>query len=168
MVHILLINPALAYSSWNASLDKPSPDSLFIRLGLAYLAGALKQKGHSVTLIDLRAISGWDEYEKLVKERVPDFIGISIHSVEFSIAAEAAKRARKVLPKVKIVAGGIHPTMFPKECMETGVFDYVLRGEGEISFPLLVENPSHFPKVFWGKTPDLNAIPFPDREMGAE
>jgi radical SAM superfamily enzyme YgiQ (UPF0313 family) len=165
MANVLLINPALAYSDWKSPLDKPSPDSLFIRLGLAYLASSLKQKGHDVSLIDLRTISGWDEYEKLVRERVPEFMGISIHSVEFSIAVEAAKRAKKVLPKAKIVAGGIHPTMFPKECIDMGTFDYVLQGEGEISFPLLVENPSHFPKVFWGKTPDLNAIPFPDREM---
>lgn len=60
MANVLLVNPALAYSRGNAPLDKPSPDSLFIRLGLAYLAGALKQRGHNVTLIDLRAISGWE------------------------------------------------------------------------------------------------------------
>jgi hypothetical protein len=44
---ILLVNPALAYSGWNADLSKPSPDSSFIRLGIAYLAGALKARGTS-------------------------------------------------------------------------------------------------------------------------
>ncbi len=163
MAKVMLVNPALAYSGWNADLKKLSPDSIFIRLGIAYLAGALKAKGHEVSLADLRTLSGWNEYAQLVKKLSPDFIGISIHSVEFSIAVEAAKTAKKVLPKVKIVAGGIHPTMFPKECIDTGAFDYVLQGEGEISFPLLVEEPSRFLKCFWGETPDLDKIPFPER-----
>ncbi len=162
---VLLINPALAYSTWNADLKKPSPDSLFIRLGLAYLASSLRQRGHEVSLIDLRTISGWDEYERLVKGLSPDFVGISIHSIEFSIAVEAAKRSKRVLTKAITVAGGIHPTMFPKECIDTGVFDYVLQGEGEITFPEFINNPSKFPKIFWGETPDLNHIPFPDREI---
>lgn len=163
--NVLLVNPALAYSTWNADLAKPSPDSVFIRLGLAYLAGALKAKGHEVSLADLRMLSGWGEYEQLVEKLSPDFVGISIHSVEFSIAVKAAKIAKKVLPKVIVIAGGVHPTMFPETCVQTGVFDYILRGEGEISFPLLIENPSNFPKVFWGETPDLDMIPFPDREI---
>ncbi len=165
MAKVLLVNPALAYSTWNADLDKPSPDSLFIRLGLAYLSSALKAKGHEVSLADMRTLSGWNEYVQLVGEVSPDFIGISIHSVEFSIAVEAAKMAKRVLPEVKIVAGGVHPTMFPQECIDSGVFDCVLQGEGEISFPLLVENPSHFPKIFWGETPELDKVSFPDREI---
>jgi radical SAM superfamily enzyme YgiQ (UPF0313 family) len=165
MAKVLLVNPAIAYSTWNADLSRPSPDSIFIRLGLAYLAGALKARGHQVSLADLRTLSGWSEYAQLVREESPDFLGISMHSVEFSIAVKAAEMAREMLPDIKIVAGGIHPTMFPGECLETGAFDYVLKGEGEISFPKLVEDPSVFPREFWGETPDLDLIPFPDREI---
>lgn len=165
MAKVLLVNPALAYSTWNADLDNPSPDSLFIRLGLAYISSALKAKGYEVLLADLRTLKGWEEYAQLVEKVSPDFIGISIHSVEFSIAVESAKVAKSVLPGVKIVAGGIHPTMFPQECIDTGVFDYVIQGEGEISFPLLVEEPSRFPEIFWGETPDLDTLSFPDREI---
>lgn len=165
MAKVLLVNPAIAYSKWNADLSKPSPDSIFIRLGLAYLAGALKTSGHSVALADLRTLSGWNDYVRQVREFAPDFIGISIHSVEFSVAVKAAELSRGVMPGVRIVAGGIHPTMFPAECLETGAFDYVMKGEGEISFPRLIEEPSAFPREFWGETPDLDLIPFPDREI---
>lgn len=165
MAKVLLVNPALAYSDWKADLKKPSPDSVFIRLGLAYLAGALKAKGHEVSLADLRTLSGWREFTEIVKKVSPDFVGISMHSVEFSIAVEAAKTAKKALPGITVIAGGIHPTMFPQECLDTGVFDYVLQGEGEISLPMLVENPSNFPRYFWGETPNLDEIPFPDREI---
>ncbi len=56
---------------------------------------------------------GWDEYEDMVKKISPEFIGISIHSVEFSYAIEAGKRGKKILPKVIVVAGGIHPHNVP-------------------------------------------------------
>ncbi|UCH43945.1 MAG: B12-binding domain-containing radical SAM protein [Nitrospiraceae bacterium] len=165
MAKVLLVNPALAYGTWNADLKKPSPDNIFIRLGLAYLAGALNARGHEVVLADLRAMTGWSHYEEMVRKVSPDFIGISMHSVEFSYAVEAGQRAKKIFPHVMVVAGGIHPTMFPDECLDTGAFDFVLQGEGEISFPLLVEDPSKFPEKFWGEVPDLNEIPFPDREI---
>jgi anaerobic magnesium-protoporphyrin IX monomethyl ester cyclase len=165
MANVLLVNPALAYSGWNANFNNPSPDTVFIRLGIAYLAGALKARGHSVTLADLRMLSGWGEYRRLVEHVSPEFVGISIHSVEFTTAIEAARQAKSILTGVKTIAGGVHPTMFPEECVESGVFDYIMKGEGEVSLPLLVEDPSRFPKIFWGDTPDLDRIPFPDREV---
>ncbi len=58
MAKVLLVNPALAYGTWDANLKQPSPDNIFIRLGLAYLASALKAKGHEVYLADLRTLSG--------------------------------------------------------------------------------------------------------------
>ncbi|MEW6721163.1 MAG: radical SAM protein [Thermodesulfobacteriota bacterium] len=165
MATVLLVNPALAYSEWNADLRKPSPDSVFIRLGLASLSGALKERGHTVKLADLRMLMGWEEYEKLVERVSPDFVGISVHSVEFGYATEAARRAKRIVPRAKTVVGGVHPTMFPEECLEREEFDYVLKGEGEVSLPLLVEKPSRFPREFWGETPDLDRVPFPDREL---
>lgn len=165
MAKVLLVNPALAYSSWKADLTRPSPDSVFIRLGLAYLAGALRGRGHETRLADLRTLSGWEEYAEIVKDFRPEFLGVSIHSVEHSYAVKAAQIAKKAHPPITAVAGGIHPTMFPEACLETGAFDHVIQGEGEISFPELAENPSDFPAVFWGKTPDLDKVPFPDREI---
>ena len=165
MAKIVLVNPSLAYSTWNADIKKPSPDNLFIRLGIAYLAAALKAKGHSVVLADLRTLSGWRQYTELLKTAAPQFVGISIHSVEFSIALEAARIAKETVPGVTTIAGGIHPTMFPEECLSTGAFDFVIQGEGELSLPKLIDNPGDFPRHFWGETPDLDALPFPDREI---
>lgn len=165
MKKVLLVNPAIAYSSWKANLDSSSPDNVFIRLGLAYLAGALIKRGHEVSLIDLRVLSGWTEFEQEVARIAPDVAGISIHTIEMPFAREAAERIKKVSPGSLIVAGGIHPTMFSEECLQTGLFDYVMKGEGEISFPDFVEEPSRFPEIFWGESPDLNQIPFPVRDV---
>jgi radical SAM superfamily enzyme YgiQ (UPF0313 family) len=159
---ILLINPGLAFHGWSSDTKRPSPGSTCTRLGLAYLAGALKARGHAVELVDLEALPGWEEYERIVGRLYPDFIEISIHSLEFANAVEAARRAKTVVPRVKTIAAGLHPTMFPEECVEQDAFDYVLKGDGEISLPLLVEAPSRFPRVVHGETACLEDIPAPD------
>lgn len=165
MARVVLVNPSIVYSTWNANMNQPSPDTLFIRLGLAYLSAALKEAGHSVELLDLRMLSGWEEFEERVKKMKPDFLGASVHSIEISIAKEAASRAKRVSPGLKTVAGGPHPCAYPEDLAGDGAFDYVLRGEGEVSLPKLVENPGAFDSVFWGETPDLDRIPHPDREI---
>jgi len=165
MAKVILINPAIVYSRWGAHLSDGSPDSLFIRLGLAYLSAALKANGHEVSLLDFRMLSGWEEYETQLLAQKPDFIGVSVHTIELSIALEAAQRAKRLLPHIKTVAGGPHPTEFPDSVLKNGHFDFVLRGEGEVSLPKLVENPKNFESIFWGETPDLNAIAQPDRDL---
>ena len=39
--------------------------------------------------------------------------------------------AKELNPEIKIIAGGTHPTLDPIGTMKTGVYDYVVRGEGE-------------------------------------
>lgn len=50
--------------------------------------------------------------------------------------AEAVKRFH---PDCKIVVGGHHPTSLPESVLEHPVVDFVLRGEGEVSMPILAE-----------------------------
>ena len=42
-------------------------------------------------------------------------------------------------PDCKIVLGGHHPTALPQSVMESSAVDFVLRGEGEVSMPLLAK-----------------------------
>jgi radical SAM superfamily enzyme YgiQ (UPF0313 family)/GT2 family glycosyltransferase len=165
MKTILLVNPALAYSKWAAPMYPPSPDNLFTRLGLAYLASALKKEGHRVELADLRTMQGWEDYVTQLNHVRPDFVGITMHSVEYSIALKAARLAKEHIRGTLVVAGGIHATMFPNECIASGAFDYVICGEGEITFPKLINRPDAFGKITWGEPPDLDQIPFPDRTL---
>jgi len=166
MAKVTLVNPQIAVSSWDPKFG--NLDSTSIRLGLAYLSACLKKAGHVVELIDLRLLKGWDAYEKLVMWQKPDFLAVSMHTCEYKIAIECCRRAKKLDPDITTIAGGIHATMFPEDCLRTNVVDFVVKGEGEVSFPKLVENPKQFPSVFWGETPDLNAIPFPDRELWSD
>jgi anaerobic magnesium-protoporphyrin IX monomethyl ester cyclase len=157
------VNPQISSTSWHPPLG--GTDSTSIRLGLAHLSASLKKAGHEVKLIDLRLLKGWKDYKTLLKAWQPEFLGVAMHTCEFDIAIECCKRAKALNPDIITILGGIHPTMYPNKCLETGVIDFVLRGEGEISFPKLIENPDKFPRSFWGETPDLNKLPFPDRDL---
>ena len=49
----------------------------------------------------------------------------------FKSAQNVAEIAKELNPEIKIIAGGTHPTLDPIGTMKTGVYDYVIRGEGE-------------------------------------
>jgi radical SAM superfamily enzyme YgiQ (UPF0313 family) len=53
-------------------------------------------------------------------------------------ALETAESVKAFNPSCKTVIGGHHPTALPHSVMENSAVDYVIRGEGEASMPLLV------------------------------
>ena len=52
-------------------------------------------------------------------------------------AIQTAEAVKSYHPHCKIVLGGHHPTAFPQSVMESTAVDFVVRGEGEVSMPLL-------------------------------
>jgi anaerobic magnesium-protoporphyrin IX monomethyl ester cyclase len=52
-------------------------------------------------------------------------------------AIQTAEAVKAYYPKCKIVMGGHHPTAMPQAVMESAAVDFVVRGEGEVSMPLL-------------------------------
>ena len=66
--------------------------------GLAHLSSAAKAKGHQIDLIDLRALSGWDEFREELLGRRPDVLALTMMSVDFNPATEAARVIKEVLP----------------------------------------------------------------------
>jgi anaerobic magnesium-protoporphyrin IX monomethyl ester cyclase len=75
---------------------------------------------------------------KIAKDKDPFLIGISsLFTAYFNSVIKTAKIIKKFLPDCKIVVGGHHPTQIPEAVMECHEIDYVIRGEGEMSMPLL-------------------------------
>jgi radical SAM superfamily enzyme YgiQ (UPF0313 family) len=54
-----------------------------------------------------------------------------------ALATAAAVKAQH--PSSTVVLGGHHPTVLPEHALASPAVDYVLRGEGEVSLPLLAE-----------------------------
>lgn len=118
--------------------------------------------------------------------RQPFLVGISsLFSAYHDMAMALAAAIRHRNPRAKIVMGGHHPTLFPGQVIASPDIDYVLRGEGEHTLPLLcrairentaVENipgiafqvPEQSPQAggpviqppYWA--PDLSRLPLPD------
>jgi len=162
-----LIYPGIAGYGFN-SLGK-GMEAGWVSHGLAPLSSAAKAHGFDIDLIDLRALSGWDAFREELTRRRPDGTALTMMSVDYNPATEAARIVKEVLPNVPVIVGGPHPTIMVEEVAEIPAFDYIVTREGEITFPWLLgclrdgQRPEG--RVFEGEMPDLDALPFPDREL---
>lgn len=165
---ILLIQPPF-YGFQNITSNR-------LYLGLAYLGAVLEKDGHDVLILNgefyFEKISGENEeitinenayrknftknhyvYEKILKDIIgfkPDVIAISFMTAGSTSAYYLAGHIRGIIPKIPLIAGGIHPTLVPDEPLGHG-FDYVIRGEGEITILKLINHISE-------KTSDISKI----------
>jgi radical SAM superfamily enzyme YgiQ (UPF0313 family) len=115
------------------------PHNRYPPLGLAYLAAALRDRGHSVRIRDAAEYLSIDEFRAELMSSTPRILGISVLSVHYEKALAAAKIAKQIDPQIIIVFGGAHPTAVPLDCAQQPEIDYIVTGEGEEIFPLLVE-----------------------------
>ncbi|MBF0378988.1 MAG: B12-binding domain-containing radical SAM protein [Desulfamplus sp.] len=77
---------------------------------------------------------------KIVRDKKPFLVGISSLFTPYSNYAEkTAQAVKEFYPNCKIVMGGHHPTVLPQEVMKCSAVDFVLRGEGEMSMPMLAK-----------------------------
>ena len=77
----------------------------------------------------------FDLLEKRICSAQPDFIGISVNFTPyFDMALKAAQVCKSIFPGIPIIAGGHHATSEPASVLNSGFFDYVVLGEGELSF----------------------------------
>jgi anaerobic magnesium-protoporphyrin IX monomethyl ester cyclase len=137
--------------------------------GLAHLSSAAKAHGFDINLIDLRALAGWDEFGAELRRRRPDVAALTMMSVDYNPATQAARIVKETLPEAITLVGGPHPTIMVEEVAEIADFDYIVTREGEITFPWLLgelrDGRRPESRVLEGEMPDLDALPFPDREL---
>jgi radical SAM superfamily enzyme YgiQ (UPF0313 family) len=104
-------------------------------IGCLYLAAALEHRGHAARIHDANVDP--NPLSDVVDDFAPDVIGVSFTTgcvaSSFSIARRFGNDGRVLM------AGGIHPTYQPRECIEAG-FDIVARGESEDTLPDVLEN----------------------------
>lgn len=67
-------------------------------------------------------------------------VGISaLFTPYFQEVLKVAESVKRFHPTCRIVIGGHHPAAFPRSAMEHSAIDFIIRGEGEISMPLLAK-----------------------------
>jgi radical SAM superfamily enzyme YgiQ (UPF0313 family) len=105
---------------------------------LTSLAGNVDDH-HQVAVADLilshRRVR--ETIHKLFREFNPDLVGLSVMTFQRRTAHRIVDLARTLKPGVKIVVGGYDPSLAPEAYEGMGV-DYIVRGEGEVTFRELV------------------------------
>jgi len=101
---------------------------------LTSLAGNIDAH-HGVAVADLILSRGSvrETLIRLIHEFSPEVIGLSVMTFQRRTAGRIIDLARALKPAVKIVVGGYDPSLAPEAYEKIGV-DYMVRGEGEITF----------------------------------
>jgi anaerobic magnesium-protoporphyrin IX monomethyl ester cyclase len=165
-VNIVLVTPEVQFT-FKALHINPPP------LGLMYLAGYIKQQGHSVKILKTNSLKERDIFKF-------DVIGIGTDTSRFGRAIELARQAKKY--GKYIIMGGYHPTFSDREIIKKGLVDCIVRGEGEIvlgNVMSALENGNSFSDIAaityrkngriyinpgMGLVEDLDSLPYPLRE----
>jgi len=126
------------------------------RVNLPLLA-ALTPPGHTVTIVD--------------EANAPDDTNQDVELVGITVMTDLALRAYHIADTyrrkaVKVVMGGIHPTVLPDEALEHA--DAVVAGEAEYVWPRLISDADsgNMQRLYRaGKMTDLQGLPKPRRDL---
>jgi len=149
---------------------------------LLYIAQILEKNGDDVNVLDFAAESF--SKEKLRKAlQTADVVGMTILSFSLKNSIEIIKLIKKLKPQIKIIIGGPHCTLFPKESLEITQADISVQGEGEkiiINIKQAIKgeiNFSEIPGIYYRENKkirkgapiqlikNLDTIPFPNRDF---
>ena len=153
-------------------------------LALTSLAASVKK--HDVHILDLilKKPAVKKNIDDTISRYDPEIIGLSAMTFQFDTLLRIASYIKANYPAIKIVIGGYHATLMYKEITESDTelpIDFVVRGEGEITFAALIDeleqtSPdfqsinglSYRSQGFWTHNPkrdltDITKLPLPDR-----
>ncbi len=140
-------------------------------LGILYLSSYLKKYGHTARVIDVTAEGRTlVEILEIIKAENPRIIGISSMTTSIMSAVRLADSIKEMFgDKFQVGLGGVHLCVDPEFVNRFPVFDFGVSGEGEKTFEELVRKAKKGERIkglIQGEMiEDLNALPFPAREM---
>jgi radical SAM superfamily enzyme YgiQ (UPF0313 family) len=188
---VLIYPPAVVADQALTGTNRPV---VFLPLGIMYIAASLREQGHEVTIIDARlsaTISAFKNGQslfgdplELIIDRIaslqPDVVGISNNFyLDVPVVESLASEIKRRLNKVSVVVGGHTATAIASEYALNKDIDFIIKGEGEHKFPLVLNRISAETtisqiedKIIDGSvdnTPyfisDLDSLPFPAYDL---
>lgn len=115
----------------------------FESLGLGYLMSVCRQAGHEVEYIHYRAEDPYFDTKnkrlsfasvaRAVADTRPELLAFSCVTDNYRYQLHVAAEAKRLLPEVPTVFGGVHPTAVPERVLRRPEVDAVAIGEAEIS-----------------------------------
>jgi anaerobic magnesium-protoporphyrin IX monomethyl ester cyclase len=136
VIKILLVNPSCLDTRIS------SEDDMVVPIGLYYLGALLIENGFDTQILNLSEYRQNPilNFKNALTTRDFDVIGFSVSNPNRWNAIEAAKLAKENIPDVKIAFGGPCATFLDRHLFKTcPELDFIVKGEGEISFLELVK-----------------------------
>lgn len=144
---VVLISPPEQHALMEAG-DRPN-------MGLLYLAGSLRDNGHTTVISDLNH----DSYDQLkVKLEDADFIGITTVTPYIDWIENFSMHLKHNYPKKVLIAGGPHATNSEEGL---GYFDIIVKGEGELAILDIVNGEAENRIIRKPWTEHLDKLPIP-------
>ena len=142
---VVLVQPNMKWMNWNW---KTSWDIHPLNL---CLLGAPIKDDYNVTIVDANLENYTPEqFKQVIVNLNPDLVGLTLLTNEYAeVAHIGAKLIREVNPEIITVLGGVYATVSYKAIYSDSNLDYICVGEGEYSFPELLNylnGKSKFPK----------------------
>lgn len=151
-------------------------------LGLLYVSEILENDGDIITILDFSAES-FNEQKLINEVKKADVIGMTILSYSLKSSIEIIKIIKRDQPRIKVIIGGPHCTLFPKKVLEEINADISVQGDGE-EIILDIKNAilgnkdfAEIPGIYYKENgqikkgaeleliKDLNSIPIPSRTL---
>lgn len=107
----------------------------------AALLGAVLKDNYQISLLDSN-INNYSKEQTIEKIQAykPDVVGISCMSMQYTKNfQEMARLVKSASLDIKVVVGGIYPTLLPNVLIKNENVDFAVLGEGERRLPLLLE-----------------------------
>ncbi|MEE2830578.1 MAG: cobalamin-dependent protein, partial [Myxococcota bacterium] len=152
-------------------------------LPFGYLKAGLDPLRYDVRILDCaleRLGPESPELGRWLEGFAPDLVGLSTWSPMFPEVLALLDTVRRCLPEAVTVLGGAHPSSYAERCLECPQVDYVVAGEAQRAFAVLVDELqrsrprlSKVPGLVWRKKngslgrnemerPELDSIALPD------
>lgn len=149
---------------WPPIPNGPLNFVIYPSMGMAYLDSVLREK-FEVQIVDANLLHPTIEFYKwynegkygeerargieegilkkmiTITERTnPEILGVGSWTYNMPFIAEFTREFKARNPDIPLILGGINPTLIPDETLQTLPYvDYLVRGEGEYTFPELVQ-----------------------------
>lgn len=139
-------------------------------LGILYLAGWLREKGHDVSIIDLAGVDDWKSKLDLEYEHeLADIIGFTATTPQYNVSKEIMNHIKFFSCDQKFVIGGIHTTSLVHanelNFLNDG-FDSYCIGEGFNTVLRMAEDYPNLKRMYTEPIiKDVNELPFAARDL---
>lgn len=113
----------------------PSPQA--VPLANAFLKSTANKAPVDINLIDFFVGQVPEECAQTILKSRPDAVGFSMYAWNRELCLKIAELLRDKLSTIKLFAGGPEASADISNIINSGIFDYIINGEGEVPFTAL-------------------------------